>query len=143
MRIFSNKANFAWFLVILGGVVEIFWVSGLKHAENAFWYILTFCGIGFSFASMLVAVRYIEVSIAYAVFVGIGTVGVVLTEMLVFGENFSWLKIVFIFTLLFGIIGLKIQSKEQVKSSDKVVAHNLGKDLGLHEFDDELFGGEK
>lgn len=92
---------------------------------------------------MLVAVRYIEVSIAYAVFVGIGTVGVVLTEMLVFGENFSWLKIVFIFTLLFGIIGLKTQSKEQVKSSDKVVAHNLGKDLGLHEFDDELFGGEK
>lgn len=139
MQIFSNKANFAWFLVVCGGIVEIFWVSGLKYADNAFWYALTGFGIVFSFASMLIAVRYIEVSIAYAVFVGIGTVGVVLAEFLVFGEAFSWLKIALISTLLLGIIGLKFQSNEQAHLKDEDLAQNLGKDLGLHELDDTLF----
>lgn len=146
MQIFSNKANFAWFLVIFGGVVEIFWVSGLKHADSVFWYMMTICGIGISFMSLLIAVRYIEVSVGYAVFVGIGTVGVVLSEILVFDESFSWLKIVLIFTLLFGIIGLKFQSKEQAHLKDEDLARNLGKDLGVHELDDTLFmdiGGER
>ena len=143
MKLFKDKANFAWFLVILGGVVEIFWVSGLKHADSLHLYILTIAGIGFSFVSMLVAVRYLEVSVAYAVFVGIGTLGVVLAEMLVFGESFSPLKLVFIFTLLAGIIGLKFESRHQAQLTDEEFAQNLGGHLGLHELDDELFADEK
>ncbi|TQR60750.1 DMT family transporter [Campylobacter troglodytis] len=142
MKLFSTKANFAWFLVILGGIVEIFWVSGLKYANSPFLYILTIVGIGFSFASMLVAVRYIEVSIAYSVFVGIGTLGVILAEMLVFNESFSMLKLAFILLLLAGIIGLKFQSRHHADLSDKELVHNLGEDLGLHELDDEFFKDE-
>lgn len=141
MRIFKNKANFAWFLVILGGIIELFWVSGLKYADSVFWYMLTVCGIAISFVCMLVAVRYIEVSVAYAVFVGIGTVGIVFAEMLIFNEAFSWLKIIFIFTLLLGVIGLKLISTHHGHLTDKDLAQNLNKDLGLNEL--EFFKKDK
>lgn len=134
MKFFHNKTNFAWCLVILGGVIELFWVSGLKYADSTFWYMLTICGIAFSFICMIVAVRYIEVSIAYAVFVGIGTVGIVIAEMLVFNEAFSFLKLIFIATLLLGIIGLKLVSTHHRELTDKDLATNLDKDLGLDEF---------
>lgn len=136
----QSKANLAWGLVLLGGVVEIFWVSGLKHADSIALYALTVCGIGFSFVAMLVAVRYIEVSIAYAVFVGIGTVGVVLSEILVFGEAFSWVKIALIFVLLAAIIGLKFQATHHAHLKDAEFVRNLGDEMGLGEV---LDGGKR
>ncbi len=144
MKLIKNKANFAWCLVILGGIVEIFWVSGLKHADTPLTHALTLAGIAFSFASMLLAVRYIEVSVAYAVFVGIGALGVVLSDALVFGETFSALKLVLIGTLFVGIIGLKLQSRHQAHLSDEAFAQKLGNDLGVGELDKRLFeGGER
>lgn len=139
MKILRDKANLAWFLVILGGIVELFWVSGLKYADNALWYALTICGIAFSFVCMLIAVRHIEVSVAYAVFVGIGTVGIVIAEMLVFHQQFSWLKLLFISTLLLGVVGLKLISTHHGHLTDKDLAANLDKDLGLN----ELFSGDE
>lgn len=136
----QSKANLAWGLVLLGGVVEIFWVSGLKHADSIALYALTVCGIGFSFVAMLIAVRYIEVSIAYAVFVGIGTVGVVLSEILVFGEAFSWVKIALIFVLLAAIIGLKFQATHHAHLKDAEFVRNLGDEMGLGEV---LDGGKR
>ncbi|MBK1971577.1 DMT family transporter [Campylobacter sp. TTU_617] len=104
--------NLAWSLVILGGIIECFWVSGLKYANTLPLYILTGVGICISFACAVIAMKKIEVSIAYSVFVGIGTAGVVLVEMFYFKENFSLFKIILILTLLSGVIGLKFISKE-------------------------------
>ncbi len=83
-----NLTNFAWGLVVLGGIVECFWVSGLKHADSPLLYALTALGIAFSFSAMIVACKVLEVSIAYSVFVGIGTAGVVASEILIFGGIF-------------------------------------------------------
>ncbi|RAX58898.1 QacE family quaternary ammonium compound efflux SMR transporter [Helicobacter monodelphidis] len=102
-----NK-NIAWLCVIFGGICEIFWVSGLKYADSILLYGLTALGIVFSFTCMVLACKVIEVGIAYAVFVGIGTAGVVIAEMLVFGEEVSMLKIVLIGIMLVSIIGLKL-----------------------------------
>lgn len=120
-------ANLAWFLVILGGVVECFWVSGLKYANSPLTYILTGLGILISFCCAVIAMRKIEVSVAYAVFVGIGTMGVVLSEMVFFEEKFSFLKIFLIFILLLGVIGLKFVSKE----NDEALVDEFSQDLGL------------
>lgn len=103
----------AWILIILGGIVEIFWVSGLKYADSLFLHILTGIGILFSFSAMIIACKKIEVSIAYSVFVGIGTAGVVLSEMLYFGEPFDPIRLILIGVLLIGVIGLKLTSKEE------------------------------
>ncbi|MBK1972853.1 multidrug efflux SMR transporter [Campylobacter sp. TTU-622] len=104
--------NLAWGLVVLGGIIECFWVSGLKYANTLPLYILTGVGICISFTCAVIAMKKIEVSIAYSVFVGIGTAGVVLVEMFYFKENFSLFKIILILTLLSGVIGLKLISKE-------------------------------
>lgn len=115
-----------WLLVILGGIVEIFWVSGLKYA-NSFWlYCLTFLGILISFCLMILATKKLEVSVAYAVFVGIGSAGIVIAEMLVFGESIDFVRIILIGTLLFGVIGLKLTSKSEQK-----ITQDISAELGL------------
>lgn len=101
-----------WALVIIGGIVEIFWVSGLKHANSILTYLLTALGILISFYCMIKACKMIEVSVAYAVFVGIGTAGVVISEMLIFGSEVNLIRVGLIFLLLVGVIGLKLTSKE-------------------------------
>lgn len=116
-----------WLLVILGGIVEIFWVSGLKYA-NSFWlYCLTFLGILISFCLMILATKKLEVSVAYAVFVGIGSAGIVIAEMLVFGESIDFVRIILIGALLFGVIGLKLTSKSEQK-----ITQDISAELGLN-----------
>ncbi|WP_291953330.1 multidrug efflux SMR transporter [Campylobacter sp.] len=106
------STNFAWFMVVLGGVVECFWVSGLKHSSEIWHYIFTMVGVCISFACMLKACEVLEVSIVYSVFVGIGTAGVVLNEMLIFNEPISIIKLILITILLLSVVGLKFTSKE-------------------------------
>jgi len=110
------SANLAWILVLLGGVVECFWVSGLKYADSFVLYLFTALGIMISFCCFILALKTLEVSITYTIFVGIGTAGVVLSEIFVFGEDFSLLKVLLISLLIFSIIGLKLVSKEKDKA---------------------------
>lgn len=135
------SSNLAWFLVLFGGFVEIFWVSGLKYSENFLQYCLTALGVLSSFICMIVAVKKIEVSVAYAVFVGIGTAGVVIAEILIFNEEFSLLKIFFVFMLLVGVIGLKLVSKEE-NQEDKKIANKFSKEIGIDD-EIEIFIGDK
>ncbi|WP_324612678.1 DMT family transporter [Campylobacter anatolicus] len=129
-----SKANLSWLLVVAGGIVEIFWVSGLKHSDTLFLYTLTLLGIMFSFMAMIIACKYLEVSIVYSVFVGIGAGGVVLSEMIFFNELFSVPKIILITILMIGVIGLKLTSKE----NDEKVMANLSDELGLDEIANEF-----
>lgn len=106
------NTNIAWFMVIFGGLIECFWVGGLKYSTELWQYILTIIGVCISFTLFLKACEKLEVSIAYSVFVGIGTVGVVLNEMFIFNEAVSIIKLVLIVILLLSIIALKWISKE-------------------------------
>lgn len=106
------SSNLAWVLIVVSGIMECFWVSGLKYADSFALYILTGLGILISFSCGIIAMKKIEVSVAYAVFVGIGTAGVVLAEMLYFGENFSLIKILLITILVICVIALKFVNKE-------------------------------
>lgn len=124
--------NLAWGLVVLGGIVECFWVSGLKHADSTLLYALTALGIIFSFSAMILACKVLEVSIAYSVFVGIGTAGVVAGEIFIFGEPFSAIKVSLIALLLFAVIALKfVSQKEDGKAQDEALVENLSSDLGI------------
>ncbi|MCI5632526.1 multidrug efflux SMR transporter [Helicobacter sp.] len=133
MQSIKLTPNLAWGLVIFGGIVECFWASGLKYSENLFAFTLTGIGIFISFICMVLAVKVLEIGIAYSVFVGIGTAGITLAEIFVFGEPFSPLKILFIATLLVGVVGLKLSAdKEEVVQEAKLASH-LSHDLGLDE----------
>lgn len=119
------SSNLAWVLIVIGGIVECFWVSGLKYADSFVLYILTGLGILISFSCGIIAMKKIEVSVAYAVFVGIGTAGVVLAEMLYFGENFSLIKIFLITILVICVVALKFVSKENDEGISKENSSDL------------------
>ena len=133
------STNLAWWLIIAGGIVECFWASGLKYADNFLLYTLTGIGILFSFVAMALAVKSkIEIGVAYSVFVGIGTVGLALAEILVFGEPFSLLKIGLILLLLIGVIGLKLSSNEKEEAQEQALVDELTQDMGLDKINQEI-----
>lgn len=137
MQSIKLTPNLAWGLVIFGGIVECFWAIGLKYSDNLFAFTLTGIGIFISSISMILAVKVLEIGIAYSVFVGIGTAGITLAEIFVFGEPFSPLKILFIVTLLIGVIGLKLSSSEKEEAQEEKLVSNFSHDLGLDEIKEQ------
>lgn len=130
----------AWLLILLGGLVEILWVSGLKHSTTFVGYFFTIVGILISFTCMILAIKCIEVSIAYAVFVGIGAVGVVLSEIFIFGASVSMLQLVLIAFLLVGVVGLKLVSKESDAQDSKAI-DEIAEVLGIDALDEQSKAG--
>ncbi|MCI7410197.1 multidrug efflux SMR transporter [Helicobacter bilis] len=110
--------NLAWLLILIGGICEVAWVSGLKYADTLPLKALTCLGIAFSFTCAVLAMKRLEVSIVYSVFVGIGTGGVVVAEIVLFGEEASLIKIALISTLMLGVLGLKWSVKESKTAQD-------------------------
>ena len=105
--------NKEWTKVVIASFFEVFWVIGLKHADTLWTWIGTIIAIAISFYFMIMAGKRLPVGTVYAVFVGLGTTGTVLADILFFGEDFNVLKIVFIVVLLMGVIGLKLISDEE------------------------------
>jgi len=109
-----------WVFVILAGLIEVLWALGLKHASN--W--LSWAGIALliyiSFVLLIKATKSLPVATVYAIFTGIGTAGTVVVEMLLFGEAFSWTKVLFILLLLSGVVGLKLVTTESSKKEGAV-----------------------
>ncbi|MBM7694868.1 paired small multidrug resistance pump [Peribacillus deserti] len=110
----------SWALVILAGLIEIFWAIGLKHSTNGITWAGTIFLIYLSFVVLIKATKAVPVATVYAVFTGIGTAGTVLVDMIVFGEPFSWTKIFFILILLIGVLGLKLVTKKSDKQEGVV-----------------------
>ena len=100
------------FLWVLGGAVaECGWAYGLKHAQNAVGFALTAALVCVSFVSFIKALKYIPVSVAYTVFVGLGAFFVVIAEIVsefrASGQTPDLLRLFFIATLIAGVLGLK------------------------------------
>ncbi|GGF97798.1 multidrug SMR transporter [Paenibacillus albidus] len=113
--------NRNWLYVFLSGILEIFWVSGLKHSETIVGWSITVVALALSFLLIVLASRQLPVGTVYAVFAGIGTGGTVLAESIVFGEPFQLSKIILIAVLLIGVIGLKMVTGDQEKHKEKTV----------------------
>jgi len=107
--------NTSWIKVIVAAVFEVFWVIGLKHADGFWAWAATILSIIISFSLMIIAGRKLPVGTVYSVFVGLGTAGTVISEILFFGEPFKISKILLILLLLAGVIGLKLVTKDNVK----------------------------
>ncbi|WP_437272498.1 DMT family transporter [Staphylococcus succinus] len=101
-----------WLKVILAGLIEILWVTGLNVADSFLSWIGVLIIIVISFFLVISACKSLPVGTVYAVFVGIGAVGTVLVDMIVFGDPFSFIKLALIVLLIIGIIGLKLTTEE-------------------------------
>ncbi|MFD3257013.1 multidrug efflux SMR transporter [Paenibacillus lentus] len=107
--------NKNWIKVVIAAFFEVFWVIGLKHADDFWTWTGTVIAIIVSFYLMIMAGRKLPVGTVYAVFVGLGTAGTVFSDIVFFGEPFKLAKFILILVLLAGVIGLKLVTKDNVK----------------------------
>ena len=104
--------NTDWVKVIIAAFFEVFWVIGLKHADDFWTWTGTVIAIIVSFYLMIMAGKKLPVGTVYAVFVGLGTAGTVFSDIVFFGEPFKIAKVILILVLLGGVIGLKLVTKD-------------------------------
>ncbi|PJF09769.1 multidrug efflux SMR transporter [Pseudorhodobacter sp. MZDSW-24AT] len=100
-----------WVLVALAGVLETGWAIGLKYSEGFTRPLpsaLTIVGALGSFWLLSMAMKDLPVGTAYAVWVGIGTLGTAIMAVMLFGEPVSLARVLGILLILSGIVALKL-----------------------------------
>ena len=103
----------AWAYLAVAGLFEIGWAVGLKYSDGfsrPIPSLLTVVAMGISLWFLSIAMRTIPVGTAYAVWTGIGAVGVAILGMVLFGESREFVRVVCLFLIIAGILGLKLVS---------------------------------
>lgn len=103
----------AWVYLTVAGMFEIGWAIGLKYSDGfsrPYPSLLTIIAMVLSIWLLALAMKTIPVGTAYAVWTGIGAIGVALLGMFLFGESRDILRLVCLFLIITGIIGLKLVS---------------------------------
>ena len=100
-----------WLLLMSAGLAEIIFALSLKYNQG-FTQLLpsiitAISGIG-SFYLLMLAIRTLPVGTAYAVWTGIGAVGVAIFGIFLFKESVNIYRLVSIFLIILGTIGLKL-----------------------------------
>jgi quaternary ammonium compound-resistance protein SugE len=101
----------AWPLVVLAGLLETGFAVCLEQSDgfSRIWPTIGFAAfvIG-SFWLLTLALRRLEIGPAYAVWTGIGAAGTVVFGMLFLDEGSSVAKIVSVWLIVAGVIGLNL-----------------------------------
>jgi quaternary ammonium compound-resistance protein SugE len=100
----------AWLSLLFAGTLEIAWALALKMSQGfskplpaATAVILMIL----SFVFLAFAMKHLPVGTAYPVWTGIGAVGTAIFGIIYMGESASPLRIVCIFLIVLGALGLK------------------------------------
>jgi quaternary ammonium compound-resistance protein SugE len=105
--------SLAWTALIVSGLIDVAWALAMKKADgfaNPLWSAISL-GLLAAFVYLLTkALQVLPVGTAYAVWTGIGAAGTVVGGILVFAEAASPLRLLFIATVVAGIVGLKVVS---------------------------------
>jgi len=103
----------AWLYLLIAGLFEVAWAIGLKYTDGftrlmpSIW---TLVSMGVSFLFLSLALKMLPVGIAYAVWTGVGAVGVAILGIILFEEPANALRLGCIGMIVGGIIGLKLVS---------------------------------
>lgn len=103
----------AWLYLLLAGIFEIIWATGLKYTEGFTRLgpsLITALAIVLSLAMLGLSLRQLPLSTAYSIWSGIGAIGTVVIGAMIFGEHLSLLRVGCISLILLGIVGLKVTS---------------------------------
>jgi len=107
----------AWIYLFIAGLFECGWAIGLKYTEGftrPVPSLLTVAAMGISFVLLSSAMKTIPVGTAYAVWTGIGAVGVAILGVILFSEMLNPFRVASILLIILGIAGLKIFSGSSV-----------------------------
>ena len=100
----------AWIFLILAGLGEMSGVTFLgfyteRKVKPAI--IAMVLSFAFSLGFLYIALQSIPMSIGYSVWTGIGAAGGAIMNMWLFDEPRSWIRIFFIFLIIFAVVGLR------------------------------------
>ena len=101
----------SWLLLTGAGLLEIVWAIALKQAGGftRFWpSLIGIISAVVSFVMLSLALKQLPVGTAYAVWVGIGALGVALAGIVALGESASPMRLGLLALILIGVIGLKL-----------------------------------
>ena len=101
----------AWLLLIAAGLLEIVWAIALKeaHGFSRLWpSIVGISAAWVSFALLALSLRSLPAGTAYAVWTGIGIVGVAVVGIVALDESSSLARVGLLALILTGVIGLKL-----------------------------------
>jgi len=102
-----------WIILIAAGLLEVVWALSLKFTDgwSRLWpSVLTGVAMLASFFLLAKAMKAIPPATAYAVWVGIGAVGVALLSPLVLKDSFNLKQFACVLVIAAGIAGLMIFS---------------------------------
>lgn len=101
----------SWLLLLGAGLLEIVWAVALKASGGFVRPWPAAVGITAavaSFVMLALALRTLPVGTAYAVWVGIGALGVAVAGIVALGETASPLRLGFLALILVGVVGLRV-----------------------------------
>ncbi len=103
----------AWIHLMIAGVFEILWATGLKFTGGftQLWpSIGTVMAMATSMWFLANALKVIPLGTAYAVWTGIGAVGTAILGILLFNEPRDSLRLVCLVLIVAGVIGLRVSA---------------------------------
>lgn len=103
-----------WFYLFLAIIFEVLGTTSMKLSEGfsktipsvimVLFYIL-------SLTLLTLALKKIEMSVAYAIWAGVGTALIITIGLFFFKEELNFLKVVSILLIIAGVVGLHLSSK--------------------------------
>ncbi|MFA5529808.1 MAG: multidrug efflux SMR transporter [Thiohalomonadaceae bacterium] len=100
-----------WFLLVGAILLEVAGTTSMKLSDGFSRFtpsVLIFIFYAASFAALTLALKKIEISVAYAIWSGVGTVLITAVGILYFQETVSLMKIGSILLILIGVVGLNL-----------------------------------
>lgn len=101
----------SWLYLLIASFFEIVWAVGLKQAYDLklnFTTASVAVSMVLSLVFLSMAVQKIPMGIAYAIWTGVGIVGVFIYSFLINKEPISYSSILFVALILIGVVGLKL-----------------------------------
>lgn len=112
---FLSRCHLAWLMLIIAGFVEVVFALSLKYNEGFSRLvpsIITLVSGGASLYLLMFAIKFLPVGTAYAVWTGMGAVGVAIFGIVLFKESADLYRLLSITLVIIGIIGLKLTDKQ-------------------------------
>ncbi|MDM5297242.1 SMR family transporter [Bacillus pumilus] len=100
-----------WFFVMLASACEIGGTIGLSmfsQKKQIASGLLFVGGFALSFLFLYASFSSVQVSVAYTVWIGLGTAGSVLLNMILFKESKNVIRILSLLLIVIGVVGLKL-----------------------------------
>ncbi|MCG8669349.1 MAG: multidrug efflux SMR transporter [Pseudomonadales bacterium] len=103
----------AWIYLIIAGLMEIVWALALKQSQQFTQLtptIVFLISASISIIFLGLALKTIPIGTAYAVWTGIGAVGVAIAGMVLLNDPVTIIRLMFIGLIVCGVIGLKVSA---------------------------------